>query len=192
MANETLIVVASYDDRYKENVDSFKGGDVVVWSTADGGYTTGAFKAAFNKHYYRSYLFVQDSIRANVDDCVAPFRENGKDVVAWGTFPLFFDDPYQEKWVLEQYPGQFHPKKGIFGPIFYATRRAITKLSDKRLLPATPPNKLMEQGTERAWAYACLRAGLNLGSLGDCITDGVSPRLFPSDQTFTKTFAGRT
>lgn len=190
-ASETLIVVASYDDRFVENLPTFKGGHVVRWDTSGGGYTTKAYIDAYRKHYYRSYLFLQDSLRGNVADVVAPFKDNGAEAVAWGTFPMFFDEPLQAKWVLDQYPGRTMPRRGVFGPIFYATRKAMRRLEDKRLLPHPPPNKLMEQGVERAWAFAFDWAGIKLGSLSECITDGESPRLFPADQTFTKTFAGR-
>ena len=189
--SDTLIVVAAYDDTFKDNWDTFHGGHVVVWDTSGGGHPSGAFINAFRKHYYRNYLFVQDSMRGNVPDVVAPFKENGKDVVAWGTFDFFFDDPLQAQWVLNQYPGSIVPMRGIFGPAFFATRKAMKFLEDRNLFPATPPNKLMAQGTERAWPLAFQRAGIKVGTLGPCITDGISPRLFPSDQTFTKTFAGR-
>lgn len=189
--NDTLIVVAAYDDSFKENLATLKGYDVVVMDTSGGGHPSKAFIDAYRRHYARSYLFLQDSLRSNVEDCVAPFKENGEEVVAWGTFPMFFDDEYQAKWVLEQYPGNTMPRRGIFGPIFYATRKALQKIERKGLLPATPPNRLMAQGTERAWAFACDWAGIKLGSLSECINDGTSPRLFPADQTFTKTFAGR-
>lgn len=191
MKSDTLIVVAAYDDSFANNLSTLHGGHVVRWSTAGGGHPSKAFIDAYRKHYYRSYLFLQDSLRSNVEDCVAPFREVGEEVVAWGTFPMFFDDEHQAAWVMNQYPGHTMPRRGIFGPIFYATRQALGKIERKGLLPKTPPNKLMAQGTERAWSFACDRARITLGTLGDCITDGTSPRLFPSDQTFTKVFAGR-
>ena len=190
-SSKTLIVVAAYDDTFVDNLPTIKGGHVVRWSTAGGGHPSKAFIDAYRKHYYHSYLFLQDSLRGNVDDVVAPFRDVGAEAVAWGSFPMFFDDDYQRKWVLEQYPGRTVPRRGIFGPIFYATRKAMRKLEDRRLFPQTPPNKLMAQGTERAWAIAFDRAGISVGSLSECITDGTSPRLFPADTTFTKTFAGR-
>lgn len=188
---DTLIVVAAYDDSFAHNLETIKGGDVIVWDTSQGGHPSKAYIDAFRKHYYRSYLFLQDSLRGNVEDVVQPFRENGKDVVAWGTFDFFFDDQLQAQWVLSQYPGARVPMRGIFGPIFYATRKAMKKLEDKRMFPETPPNHLMAQGTERAWAFAFYQAGIPVGQLSDCVTDGSSPRLFPADKTFTKTFAGR-
>lgn len=189
--SDTLIVVAAYDDRFKDNIETFTGGDVVVWDTSGGGRETGAYINAFRKHYYRSYLFVQDSIRGQVDDVVAPFRDHGGDAVAWGRFRFFFDDQQQADWVCRQYPGPRLPTWGIFGPIFYATRKALKKLEDRDLFPELPPNKLMAQGTERAWACAFQAAGIPVETLSDCITDGESPRLFPADGTFAKTFAGR-
>lgn len=191
MKSETLIVVAAYDDSFKNNLPTFKGGDVVVWDTSSGGRETGAYINAFRKHYYSSYLFLQDSLRGLVEDVTEPFRASGEDVVAWGRFPLFFDSPEQEKWVWDQYPGRTRPRQGIFGPIFYATRKAMKRLEDKNLFPKLPPNKMMAQGTERAWAFAFDRAGVTVGELGGVTTDGIRPNLFPADQTFQKTFAGR-
>lgn len=189
---DTLIVVAAYDGTFSDNFETLGGGDVVVMDTSQGGHPSKAFIDAYRRYYYRSYLFLQDSLRSNVEDCVKPFRENGSDVVAWGTFPMFFDDKHQEAWVRNQYVGERLPRRGIFGPIFYATRKALGKIERKGFLPKTPPNKLMAQGTERAWAFACQWSGVGLGSLSECITDGQSPRLFPADETFTKVFAGRT
>lgn len=191
MKSPTLIVVAAYDDTFKDNLATFKGGDVVVWDTSSGGRETGAYINAYRKHYYHSYLFLQDSLIGNVDDCVAPFRENGKEVVAWGTFPMFFDDQHQAVWVANQYPGTTFPRKGIFGPVFYATRKALQRIERKGWLPKPPPNKLMAQGTERAWAFACDWSGIELGSLGGCTSLPDDSRLRPEDQTFTKIFAGR-
>lgn len=188
--SETLIVVAAFDDTFKDNLETLHGGDIVVMDTSKGGHPSKAFIDAYRQNYYRSYLFLQDSLRGNVEDVVEPFRGK-EEVVAWGTFPMFFDDEQQGNWVLKQYPGHTMPRRGIFGPIFYATRRAMQRMESKGLFPKTPPNRLMAQGTERAWAFACDWAGIKLGTLGDCITDGNSPRLFPSDQTFIKTFAGR-
>jgi hypothetical protein len=191
--SETLIVVAAYDDKYADNLETLHGGDVLVYNTSEGGYTTGAYINAFRKHYYHSYLFLQDSLRGNVDDVVAPFKANGRNVVGWGSFPLFFDDQHQEVWVRNQYPGERLPPRGIFGPIFYATRKALKHLEDRDMFPKTPPNKLMEQGNERGWAMAFYRAGIPVGYLGgtDMYVDG-NPWLTPTDTTFKKTFGGRT
>lgn len=191
MKPDTLIVVAAYDNTFADNLQTLKGGDVVVMDTSQGGHPSKAFIDAFRKHYYRSYLFLQDSLKGEVDDVVRPFREEGNPVVGWGSFPMFFDDQQQADWVLRQYPGERHPRRGIFGPIFYATRKALKHLEDRGLFPDTPPNRLMAQGTERAWAFAFHRAGIPVGFLSECITDGSSPRLFPADGTFTKTFAAR-
>lgn len=187
--SETLIVVAAYDDSFAGNLETFEGGDVVVMDTSGGGHPSAAYIAAYRKHYYSSYLFIQDSLRGN-GDVVAPFRAKGATVVGWASFPLFFDNPEQHNWVAAQYPHPW-PPLGIFGPIFFATRKAMKRLEDRNLFPQTPPNRLMAQGTERAWAIAFYKAGYGVSFLGPCITDGESPRLFPEHPVFTKTFAGR-
>jgi hypothetical protein len=191
LRSETLIVVAAYDHSFDENLKTFHGGDLIRADTSEGGHPSAAYVRAFRSDpWYRSYLFLQDSLVGRVPDVVEPFRSRGSDVVAWGLFPLFFDNDLQARWVVSQYPPP-HPPFGIFGPIFFATRKAMQRLEDKRLFPETPPNRLMAQGTERAWALAFHAAGIPVDALGGCTTDGVRPNLFPEDKTFTKIFAGR-
>lgn len=192
MPSDTLIVVAAYDDTFTDNLDTFKGGEIAVMDTSGGGHPSGAYVCAYRENPdYGAYLFLQDSLRAEVPDCVEPFRKAQAPVVAWAFFTLFFDDDEQYRWVRSKYQGEL-PPVGIFGPIFYATRGAMRTLDRRNLFPRTPKDKLMAQGTERAWACAFHEAGLTMKALGPCVTDGISPRLFPQDRTFTKTFAGRT
>lgn len=157
--------------------------------TSAGGHPSAAYVNAYRKHYAHSYLFIQDSLEGH-GDVVAPFRERERPIVGWGSFPLFFDNVEQANWVAAQYPHPW-PTHGIFGPIFYATRKAMKRLDDRNLFPRTPPNRLMAQGTERAWAIAFYKAGYGVDFLGPCVTDGTSPRLFPEHPVFTKTFAAR-
>lgn len=187
----TLIVSATYDDAFPEWYERLPEPKVRV-STKDGGHPSQAFIRAyrFDKQRHHSYLFLQDSLEPLVDDVVAPFRAPGEPVVAWGFFPLFFDNPEQQEKVLRQYPGPL-PPYGIFGPIFYAERKALQRLDKLGMFPRTPENKMDAQGTERAWACAFYQAGVAMTALGPCVNDGESPILFPEDKTFCKFFAGR-
>lgn len=185
----TLIVVPAVNDVFADNLHTFQGGDTVVMDTSAGGYPSAAFIRAYREHEADSYLFIQDSLVGN-GDVVAPFRELRAAVVGWASFPLFFDNEEQQNWVAQQYRWPW-PERGIFGPIFFATRKAMRKLDSQGLFPKTPRNRLEYQGTERAWAIAFFKAGYGVKFLGPCVTDGVSPRLFPGHPVFTKTFAGR-
>lgn len=191
MNAETLIVVAAYDDTFRHNLETFRGGDVEVVDTSGGGHPSAAFINTYRKRFYKSYLFIQDSIRGTVEDVVSPFKAKEAPVVAWGSFPLFFDSEEQERWVARKLSPPW-PDYGIFGPIFYATRKALKKVEDRGLFPDTPPNKIMAQGTERAWAISFYKAGIPVEFLGPCVNDGVTPRLFPEHPVFEKTFAART
>lgn len=185
----TLIVSATFDDSNPEWYDALPEPKVRM-STAGGGHPSAAFVKAYRQHDYDSYLFIQDSMEPLTDNPVAPFVENGNPVVAWAHFPLFFDTPDQRARVVTQYPG-FEPPVGIFGPVFFAKRWAMAKLDKLNLFPLTPRDKLDAQGTERAWAFAFMAAGIPQGALGMCVTDGVRPNLFPADGPFRKHFAGR-
>lgn len=185
-SDETLIVVAAFDETHKNNWSTFYGGDVAVMDTSGGGHPTGAYIEAYRTYTdYGSYLFVQDSMRARSRDCVQPFRGRGH-VVAWCSFPLFFDNDEQARYVASQYPGQVLPARGIFGPVFYATRRAMRRAEP--FFPAVPGTKLEAQGTERAWAFAFQAAGFPVAWLYD-----FNPALMENGSypPFTKKFANR-
>src|SRR5262245_13394720 len=114
--SDTLIVVATYGTAHADKLASLRspGYDLMVVDTTRGGHPTGAFKTAFQTiPSYDSYLFLQDSIRGNVEDVVAPFADLEAPVVAWGLFNLFFDSTQQMTWVTNQYPG-VRPSHGIF------------------------------------------------------------------------------
>lgn len=198
--DETLIVVAAYDDMYAE-LPQPQGGPVLRVSTADGGYQTQAIKDVFHfgpKH--DSYLFLQDSLVPQVDDVVQPFRDaqvkskarHGiwPEVVAWGVFPMFFDSDAQMHWVGRQFPQL--PPVGFFGPVFYAERHALDRLDRHHLWPQVPATKEQAQGTERSWAAAFFAAGVPFTALGGIRREEPdSPRVVPEDGTFRKVFGGR-
>ena len=186
MSLETLIVVAAYDDTFKENLKTLRGAPYVVKDTSEGGHPTGAFIRAYREHPAKSYLFIQDSMRSIVPDCTKDFKQHGASVVAWGVFPMCFDSEEQQNWVLRQYAPEVRPKWGIFGPVFYATREALEKAEPH--FPEVPPNRMMAQGTERAWAFTFEAAGIPIGWLGLWDNHLMSEGPYP---VFRKKFAAR-
>jgi hypothetical protein len=127
----------------------------------DGCHPTGAYLWAYEHLVADAYLFIQDSMTAVTPNPLPWFREQMPDLgtVAWGRFPMQWDNPEQRARVEAAYPG-VHPPHGILGPIFYVNRKSLDVLAEKGLLPAVPTNRMEAQGTERAWAYAFAAAGL--------------------------------
>lgn len=195
MRDETLIVSATYDDSYREWYDALPEPKMRI-STAEGGHPSQAFVRAFRGDHkrHRAYLFIQDSLEMTYPAPASLFEMEahgpGKDfmVVAWARFPMFFDTREQELRVTRQYPYQLPPSHGIFGPIFWAERKAMEKLEKLNLFPLAPETKMDAQGTERAWAWAFARAGIPVGHLHEW-----SNEFLTSGQAapFRKVFAGR-
>lgn len=187
MADGTLIVVAAYDQTHTANLETLHGGTVIVKDTSGGGHPTKAFIDAYREHPdHAGYLFVQDSMRGTEPDVVEMFRERERSVVAWVTFPLFFDSTEQAEWVRAQYPGHAEPMRGIFGPTFYATRAAMQ--AAEPFFPLAPDTKMMAQGTERAWAYCFNAAQVDVAGLHQFDPGRMSDGSFPP---FQKHFANR-
>lgn len=156
------------------------GADVAI----QGGHPTGALLWVLEQYAaYECFLLMQDSMTA-IADPLPWFRdqlpaEGG--AVAWGRFPMQWDGDEQRRWVEEQYP-EVHPTFGIFGPVFYASRESLSKVTSPRI----PTTRLEAQGTERAWAYAFAAAGLPVAGPvwdPDAMRTGFGP--------FRKVFAGR-
>lgn len=155
----TLIVVAAVDDRFEDNIEKLRRGPhpVLRSDTSMGGHPSAAFIREYHRNpQFDSYLFLQDSLEPTATDVVAPFKFADAEVVGWARFPMFFDNEYQQRWVLDQ-GFTVQPLWGIFGPIFYATRAAMERA--EMWFPRTPRNRLEAQGTERAWAFTFQQAG---------------------------------
>jgi hypothetical protein len=177
-APETLVVVAAVDNRFDDNVEKIRERSkaFVRMDTSGGGYPPWAYISAYLQYpEYDSYLFLQDSMEPIADNIVAPFRQENKPVVAWATFPLnedgrgIWDGDEQFQWVARQYfphtqSTRDFPRRGIFGPVFYATRAAMD--AARPYFPKYPTNRIEYQGTERAWPVAFMLAGVEVGSLG--------------------------
>lgn len=154
------------------------GADVAI----AGGHPTGALLWVLEQYAaFDHFLLMQDSMTALADP-LPWFREQDEDgAVAWGRFPMQWDSGEQCRAVEEQYP-EVHPTFGIFGPVFYASREALAKVTP----PKVPTTRLEAQGTERAWAYAFAAAGLPVAGPvwdPDAMKTGFGP--------FRKVFAGR-
>lgn len=192
----TLIVSATYDDAYPEWYDLLPEPKVRV-STADGGHPSQAFVNTFRFHprKHAAYLFLQDSLEPMLGPdgpVTVPFEvlaaKAGADVVGWAGFPLFFDTPEQEHRVAAQYAWVKRPEFGIFGPIFWATRKVLERMEKNHRFPLAPEDKIQAQGTERAWAFAAEAVAAKVSFLypwdNEKLTSG---ECLP----FRKVFAGR-
>jgi len=191
--DDTLIVSATYDDSYPEWFEELREPKVRV-STAGGGHPSQAFINAFrdDRRRHRAYLFIQDSLEPMMDDVTGLFEECARkrraDVVGWARFPMFFDSPEQEHRVTNQYAWVHRPAYGVFGPIFWATRKTMERLEKNYRFPLAPENKMDAQGTERAWAYAFAAVAARVEFLHDWSNEFLtSGDALP----FRKVFAGR-
>lgn len=186
---KTLVVVAAFDRAFDTNVEALRRSApaFVRMDTSMGGHPSAAFIKAYHQYPdYDAYLFLQDSLFPRTDFYLDHFMNPLEPVVGWARFNLpMFDGDVQMAWVEDQYPEDVRPSHGIFGPIFYATRRAMEQAEP--WFPRTPKNRLEAQGTERAWAYAFAAAGIPVSFLGDWSNE----RLVRHDPIFAKTFAGR-
>lgn len=154
---QDLVIIAKHGNTHIDGCLQSLGNKypIEVIDTAAGGHPTGAYLKAINQFKAKNYFFMQDSMYALQKDYLEPFKKicPDKGAVAWGFFDFSYDDTRQREWLEAQYSGQ-HPRLGIFGPVFYASRASLLRLKRLNLLPLVPTNKLEAQGTERAWAWA--------------------------------------
>ena len=189
---DNLIVVAAYDNNFIEGCLASLGNKypVLVMDTSGGGHPTGAYIKAFKEHPAKNYLFIQDSMTALVDDVVEPFAKviPERGAVAWSLFKQGFDTGAQQDWAHQFYKGEY-PGIGIFGPVFYTSRKVLQELEKKNLLPPIPTNKAEAQTTERMWSWAFFNAGMQLAMAGEWWDDArMKDGTFP---IFKKVFAAR-
>jgi hypothetical protein len=189
---QNLVVVAAYDKEYIQGcLDSLgKKHKVVVIDTSKGGYPTWGYIRAFRRYKAHNYLFIQDTMLAKDADYLQSFIDkrprNG--AVAWCLFHMGFDSGDQTDYAHSLY-AENPPEYGIFGPVFYISRKALLELEYKGLLPPKPTNKMEAQTSERLWAWALQNAGMELTSVGglwdhDAMQRGDYP-------VFKKVFANR-
>lgn len=188
----TLIVSASYDDSHRDWFDRLPDPKVRV-DTSGGGYVSKALIDTYRfgpKH--DAYLIVQDTMEPLIDLVAAPFEDEaerkGVHVVGWARFPMFFDNPEQEGWVTRQYTHVMKPEYGVFGPVFWASRKAMERMDKLLRFPRHPENKNEANGTERAWAYAFAASAITPTYLHDWSEEYLtSGDALP----FRKVYAGR-
>lgn len=189
---QNLVVIAAYDKQFIEGCLESLGSKykVVVMDTSQGGHPTGAYIRAFRQYPAKNYLFMQDSMLAKQFDYLQPFidKKPHKGAAAWCLFHMSFDTAQQEEWAWSLY-AEDPPEYGIFGPIFYMSRKDLLDLENRGLLPPIPTNKLEAQTTERMWAWALKNAGMELTSVcGMWDHDAIARGDYP---VFKKVFAGR-
>ncbi len=189
---ENIVVIAAYDDRYIDACLASLGTKYrgVVIDTSKGGYTTGAYIEAYREYEADNYFFMQDTMFAKQPDYLQPFIDKKPEhgAVAWCLFHMSFDTSHQEERTREIY-GDDLPDYGIFGPVFYVSRKDMETLDEKGLLPPIPRNKLEAQTTERMWACAFKNAGMEVTSVGGLWDHDAMAR--GDYMVFGKTFAGR-
>ncbi len=189
---ENIVVVAAYDKQFIDGCLASLGNKykVVVMDTSGGGYPTGAYIRAFKEYPAKNYLFIQDTMLAKQPDYLQPFidKKPRKGAVAWCLFHMDFDTSDQKDYAHSLY-AENPPDYGIFGPVFYVSRKCLEELEYRGLLPPVPRDKLEAQTSERLWAWALKNAGMELTSVcGLWDHDAMARGDYP---VFKKVFAGR-
>lgn len=144
----------------------------------NGGFCIGSYDHAVKYHPNDWYFFMHDSMIVKDKNFLEDFQKN--DVTAWLSFPMFFDSSGQEAYVRATC-GNKIPPKGIFGPIFYATREAMLKIK----MP-TPHSLDEAHGMERGLAVLFAEAGVPVHFI-----DEMDPTKFESYKHFSKFITGR-
>lgn len=146
--------------------------NVVFLDTPYKGYDTGAYLWAYWHIPAENYLFLQDSCTPRDPDFVEQFARamSGEmGAVGWSSFDIrVWDSDAQCEATEWMYGARSKwPSKGIFGPIFYTSRKTLAHMFDCGLLPMPPVHKEQQQAMERAWAILFHRAGVRVNFLVD-------------------------
>jgi hypothetical protein len=186
MKSDCLVVVATHGNRFQKDWEQvYRKREYPILFVGDeqsDGYDTGKFIWWFQNYHYERYLFLQDSVLPHRDDFVEPFKEHP--VAAWAGFPFPMWDDESQRLTAEARYGVVRPARGIFGPVFSATREAMEKIT----LPLPPDSKLAAQGKEREWSMAFTQAGVPVHFMHDYDIGALSSG---ACTPFTKVFAGR-
>lgn len=135
------------------------------------GYDTGAYLWAYWNVPANAYLFMQDSCCPREPDFMEQFAARMPDfqvgAVGWSSFNIDVWDTDAQRAATEWMYGSHveWPYRGIFGPIFYTTRRTLDEMQRKRCLPMPPVHKQQQQAMERAWAILFHRIGVSVNFL---------------------------
>ena len=143
--NDDYLIV----DNGSDTTDHLEG---LNWIEGDGGWCIGGYIKGFQKTNDDEYFFMHDSMVIKNPDFLDKFRKH--DVCGWLSFPMFFDNPSQEAYIRAMYN---LADKGCFGPIFYAKREALEKISWDR-----PETSDQAHGMERGITCAFKDAGYDM------------------------------
>lgn len=145
----TIIDTGSTDPEFLEYLKTLEN---VLYT--DGGWCLGAYKHAVENIDADWYFFMHDSMRIKNRNFLDKFKNC--EVCGWLSFPMFFDNQSQFSTMSSLYPGET-PDKGIFGPIFYATKDALDKINIHK-----PTNIDDAHGMERGIAMAFNQVGVKV------------------------------
>lgn len=148
--NHQILIVdtGSTDNDFREYVDRLRT-DYLV-SRINGGRDSGAYWHAYDNYDDgNGYMFMHDSMEARGEDWLTQFTDKKKDFVCYAWFNVAANQcPIPENIAKQSKFGI--GEKGIFGPIFYATRKFMGDVdkSGSRLIPL---NREETHATERLW-----------------------------------------
>ena len=167
-------------------------GKIITQTCPFRGFDTGAYLWAYWHYYAKKYLFLHDSLIPHGPDYADAFFSKMPPfgAVAWMGFPFPMWDSRNQELAARYTVGDASPPRGIFGPIFAATRESLDRLRDRQLLPPFPTHKEAAQGKEREWAIAFEEAAIPIHHLVEWFDpSGAAAGKLPC---FTKVFAHRT
>jgi len=170
---------------------------VVGWiETPYKGYDTGAYLWAYFNVEAEHYMFMQDSClpkERNFADYFHISMPKPLGVCAWNGFSMQIWDTHEQRATVEYMYGEGPvPEQGIFGPIFYTSRKTLDLLAKRQLLPPYPMHKQMAQAMERAWAIAFFRAQVRTVFLTESYDPDREAMSRGNLPFLIKTFGGRT
>lgn len=140
-----------------------------------GGWSLGAYKHAVENIKADWFFFMHDSMVVKDKSFLDEMKKH--QVCGWLSFPMFFDNTGQEAAIKNVYPGET-PDKGIFGPIFYATKEVLDKITIHK-----PESCDIAHGMERGMAMAFHQAGVPVSFLDELSEERLSGDMY---QHFTK------
>lgn len=151
--NVVIVDTSSTDDEQKNCLAQHK-----LTRFIEGGYAPAAYRAGFELFpNYDEYFFMHDSMLCKDPNFFADFRAKGE-MCAWIGFTMHPDSQRCE-YNARTYSDLYNlPPYMIFGPIFYATRNALSKL----VWPAPCRNHDELVVSERAFAIGFHQAGFEI------------------------------
>lgn len=161
-----VIVIASHKNEAKELVESIEKHTpnekfIVVDSDGFGGYCINSYLRGYLENPDQEYIFLHDSMLVKDKEWLQRFRDKCKGgIVAHSTFPLRYDNPEQQNFAGFVPDGEV----GVFGPIFYATAKAMEKIAPY-IRDHTPVDVMQLRGWERALGNVCKHENIDIQSM---------------------------